>query len=115
VVLPTISAMKRGRSLFYVKISIAIFMLAFYCTGAVHELLGLCPHAADCKSDQGAHHADCAFCTLLRSPAVPACTVVLLLPAKTTVTTTADLADHAVTHQRPIPRLRSPPSSSVPS
>ena len=113
--LPTISAMKRERSFSYVKIGIAIFMLAFYCTGAVHELLDLCPHFAHSKSDQGAHDPNCAFCTLLRSPAVPACTVVLLLPAQTAATTTVDLPDQAVAHQRRVPRPRSPPSSSVPS
>ena len=114
MVLPTTSAMKHGRSFFYVKISIAIFILALYCTGAVHELLGLCPHAAESKSDKGTHHQDCAFCTLLRSPVVAACIVVLLFPAQTVATAVVDLADQVVTNQRRIPRLRSPPSSSVP-
>ena len=110
--LPMISAMKPRRSFHHVKISIAIFLLAFYCTGTLHELLELCPRVGDGTSDQHSEQ-HCALCALLQTPSVPACTIVVLAPPPTAVTTTFELVDHAIAPQREIARPRAPPSSFV--
>jgi len=97
----------------YVKISIAIVVLAFYCTAAFHEVLGLCPRVGHDKCDRKSDQ-DCAFCTLLPTPGVPASAIVVAVPAETETVAVVDLIDHVTAHHREIAGQRAPPSFSIP-
>jgi hypothetical protein len=108
-----VPAMKLRHSFAYVKISIAIVLLAFYCTAAFHEVLGLCPRVGHDKCDRESDH-DCAFCTLLRTPGVPASAIVVAVPVETETVTVVDLMDHVTVHHREISRQRAPPSIFIP-
>jgi|GEM_PF-6113806 len=107
-----VPVMKPRRSFCYVKISIAIVLLAFYCTAAFHDVLGLCPRVGHDNCDQESDH-DCAFCTLLRTPGVPASAIVVAVPVQTEAVTVVDLIDHATVHHRESPHQRAPPSIFV--
>jgi hypothetical protein len=105
-------AMKRRRTFAYLKISIAISVLAFYCVAVFHEVLELCPRLGESSADKESDH-DCAFCTLLRTPGIPAYAIIVAIPVETEMRATVDLVDHFSAQHRKTASQRAPPSSFV--